>query len=125
VSKQIVKATFIFVLFVLAFTALDDITTGNEPTLAGEYLLIWIIFPMFGYLLGNFWLYLAKITNKKIARLARIGGYHFHHSTLGVIMIVLAFFLQPLWLRIVVAGLGLGIFIHHLVTEKFVFITKD
>jgi len=124
-SKRILKFTFISVLLILTFTALDDITTGNEPTLAGEYLILFITFPILGYLLGNFWLYLTKITNKKVNRFVRFGGYHFHHSLLGVLMIIFAFFLQPLWFRIMISGLGLGIFIHHIVTDKMVFITKD
>jgi hypothetical protein len=124
-SKKTVKLTFILVLLILAFTALDDITTGNEPALTGEYLTLFLTFPVFGYLLGTFWLYLMKITNKKITKLVHFQGYHFHHSTLGVLMILTAFFLYPLWFRIVVGGLGVGIFIHHIITDKLVFITKD
>lgn len=124
-SKKTVKLTFILVLLILAFTALDDITTGNEPALAGEYLTLFLIFPIFGYLLGTFWLYLTKVTNKKVTKFVHFKGYHFHHSTLGVLMILAAFFLYPLWFRIVVGGLGVGIFIHHLLTDKLVFITKD
>ena len=121
--KKAFTALLILILLILSFTALDDITTRNEPVLFGEYLTLFITFPIFGYLLGNFWLFLTKKTNKKITRLVYFRGYHFHHSSLGVLMVFLAFFIYPPWLKIVVGGLGVGIFIHHVVTDGLVFIT--
>lgn len=116
---------FIIILLLLTFTALDDITAGNEPSLTGEYLTLLLIFPIFGYLLGNFWLFLAHKFKKDLTQFTRLRGYHFHHSMLGLLMIISSFFLYPPWFRVIVAGLGVGIFIHHTVTEGLIFITKD
>jgi hypothetical protein len=123
--KKISITILVLVLLLLDFAALDDITTGNEPALIEEYLTLFLTFPIFGYLLGTFWLYLIKKTDKKITRLVHFKGYHFHHSSLGVLMVFLAFFIYPPWLKIVVGGPGVGIFIHHVVTDRLVFITKD
>jgi len=124
-SKKTVVFTFIFMLLILDFTALDDITTGNEPSFVGEYLTLFLTFPIFGYMLGMFWLFLAHKFKKSITQFTRFKGYHLHHSTLGILMIISALFLYPPWFGVVVAGLGVGIFIHHTATEGLVFITKD
>ena len=115
----------VLILLLLDFAALDDITTGNELALVGEYLTLFLTFPVFGYLLGKFWLFLAHTFKKRVTRFTRFKGYHFHHSSLGLLMLLTAFFIYPPWLRIVVAGLGVGIFIHHTMTEGLIFITKD
>ena len=37
---------FIVVLLLLDWAALDDVTTGNEPNLTGEYLMIVVSIPL-------------------------------------------------------------------------------
>lgn len=123
--KIITFWSFVLILLFFTLASLHDIILGQEPDLFLEYLIIAIIFPIFGYMLGNLWLFLAKITKMKILRLVKHGGFHFHHSLLAVVMLFASFFLPIAYLKIAVGGLGAGIFFHHLITEGLIFITKD
>lgn len=123
--KRVIFWSFTSILLFLSATALFDILSGYEPDLFLEYFTIAVTFPIFGYMLGNLWLFLAKITKMKILRLVKHGGFHFHHSFLAVIMLFSSFFLPTPYLKIAVGGLGVGIFFHHLITEGLIFITKD
>lgn len=109
----------------LSWAALDDITTGNEPDYLGEYIIISLLAPAYGYLLGNLWLYIAHKFKEGVTRYTHFAGYHLHHSSLGIFLVLAGFILTVPWLRILTAGVGAGIFIHHLKTEGLIFITKD
>lgn len=122
--KMMMFWSFVFVLLFFSWASLHDIIFGQEPDLFLEYLTIAVIFPIFGYMLGNLWLFLAKITKMKILRLVKHGGFHFHHSLLAITMLLTSFFLPTAYLKIGVGGLGVGIFFHHLITEGLIFITK-
>lgn len=124
-TKNIIFSFFLLSLFVLNFLALDDITTGSESNFMLEYLILFVSMPVFGYLLGNLWLFLAKVTKMKIMRLVKHGSYHVHHDMAAVCMIIASFVVSPAWLKIVVGGLGVGIFVHHMTTEGIVLISRD
>jgi len=46
-----VALLFVFLLLVLDWLALDDITTGNEPDLWGEYAILTVSLVIFGILI--------------------------------------------------------------------------
>ncbi len=55
--KKIGLIIFILVILLLDFAALDDITTGNEPTLFGEYAMLAASVVIFAVLI---FIYLRK-----------------------------------------------------------------
>lgn len=48
--KKVFVILLVIVLLLLDFAALDDITTGNEPNLTLEYLILFVSFLVFGFL---------------------------------------------------------------------------
>lgn len=60
----------------------------------------------------------------KIRSKAKIKRYRIHHDLGGLILITLSLFLPNIWLGATISGFGFGIFIHHVFTKGFQFITK-
>ncbi len=76
-----------------------------------------IIFTVIYELIYN----LIKRRRKGKELLLTIKGYHIHHSSLGLIPIILDIFFKTYYL----IGFGVGIIIWHTISEKkFVFIDK-
>lgn len=50
--RKVLFIIFIVAILFLDYAALDDITTGNEPSLTGEYLILVLSVP---FLLLLFW----------------------------------------------------------------------
>ncbi|KKU12272.1 MAG: hypothetical protein UX19_C0003G0027 [Candidatus Woesebacteria bacterium GW2011_GWA1_45_8] len=51
--KKFLLGTLVIGLLLLDFAALDDITTGNEPNLYGEYLILTASALIFGFFLSR------------------------------------------------------------------------
>jgi hypothetical protein len=60
----------------------------------------------------------------KIRRKAKIKKYRIHHDLGGLIIIAASLFIPYTWLGATLSGFGFGIFIHHVLTKGFQFITK-
>ena len=115
--KKVLLVITIVTILLLDWAALDDITTGNEPNYLGEYATIFTSFAIFGYLFGRSWHRKAFKLQKKISRNTILKKYHFHHSLTGLILFLIGIFLKPSWLGVILAGLGAGLFLHHLLSE--------
>lgn len=90
-----------------------------------KYLSLGIVFTILGYLIGyKFSLTLFNLENK-IKKLINIKRFHVHHDFVGLSLVLASILLANLLLQVTVAGIGLGLFIHHTTTEGFKFITKD
>lgn len=57
-KKRVIVGLIVLALL-LDWAALDDITTGNEPSVIGEYLILLLSIPFIGFLL---WRYPRKKT---------------------------------------------------------------
>ncbi len=58
IIKTVTRVSFVLIILALDWAALDDITTGNEPNLNGEYLMLivsGIIFGFMAFLYINKW----------------------------------------------------------------------
>ena len=79
--------------------------------------MVWMIF---GYILGK---YHGKIPGVKpnLKRLTHFKELHFHHSLLGLVLIILGIVFSKKMLTL----FGFGLFFQHAVDEGLVFITKD
>jgi hypothetical protein len=114
----------LLILFILDWFALNNITAGNEPDLTTEYIIHTITSVIVGYLVTKktyvFFYNLQKAAVKSFFSLK----YHIHHDFVGLLLVVLGFLITPLWLQITIAGVGVGLIIHHTQTEGFKLITK-
>ena len=61
--KRIINVVLILIVLVLDFTALDDITTGNEPDYFGEYVTLIISIPLLIFLIPK--LFRKRVIIKK------------------------------------------------------------
>lgn len=82
-------------------------------------LLSLILFTLIGFGFGFFWVWATKPLERR--GWGHIQGLHLHHSMLGLLFLVLGFSSN----RIQVVCFGIGMILHHLVTEGPQFITKD
>jgi hypothetical protein len=92
---------------------------------------IFLIALFLGIILSRLWykfIYTSHPTVKKLDRIGRHKGYHFHHSMYGLT----SFMAVPFALRnhhflttLILIGFGLGLIIDHTIEEGFVFITKE
>jgi hypothetical protein len=90
-----------------------------------EIFLLFIIFAIFGYIIGKKLSPALLNLQNRFRRAVNIKKYRIHHDLGGLLLIALSIILTPPWLQSVTAGLGLGLFIHHITTEGFELITKD
>jgi hypothetical protein len=88
-------------------------------------LLLFIVFTLLGYVIGKKLSPALLNLQNKIRRVAKIKKYRIHHDLGGLLLIALSIILTPPWLQGIVAGLGLGLLIHHITTEGIELITKD
>ena len=56
--KKLLVGLFILVILALDWAALDDITTGNEPSYLGEYAMLILSILIFGFM--GYYLYKQK-----------------------------------------------------------------
>jgi hypothetical protein len=112
-------------LVLLDFAALDDITTGNEPNLTSEYLILTLTIPIFSYYFTQLITLSAFKIQRNIIKLTPLKEYHIHHSMVGLIIMLCANLTDIVWHQVLLVGFGLGMFIHHTVTEGLIFITKN
>lgn len=82
-----------------------------------------------GLLLSRLWYkftYDSHPTVKKLDRLGRHKGYHFHHSIYGATsLFVVPFTITHFIVTLAFIGFGLGVIIDHTIEEGFIFITKE
>ena len=82
-----------------------------------------------GLLLSRLWYkftYDSHPTVKKLDRLGRHKGYHFHHSIYGVTsLFVVPFTITHFIVTLALIGFGLGVIIDHTIEEGFIFITRE
>lgn len=88
-------------------------------------LVIFAVVVILGYLYGYFFALSSFHFFKKLFRHTFLKSYHIHHSTAGLLIIMFSFFVRPMVLQIVIGGFGFGMLIHHMVSEGFIFITKN
>jgi hypothetical protein len=112
-------------LVLLDFAALDDITTGNEPNLTSEYLILTLTIPILSYYFTQLITLSAFKIQRNIIKLTPLKEYHIHHSMVGLIIMLCANLTDIVWHQVLLVGFGLGMFIHHTVTEGLIFITKN
>ena len=58
------------------------------------------------------------------ARKTPFGDYHIHHSTLGLLLVLLGILTPITLIKVTLVGFGLGMFTHHTQTEGLIFVTK-
>src|ERR1035437_6164287 len=82
-----------------------------------------------GLLLSRLWYrytYDSHPTVKKLDRLGRHKGYHFHQSLYGATsLFVVPFTITHFLVTLILIGFGLGVIIDHTIEEGFIFITKE
>jgi len=84
-----------------------------------------------GLLLSRLWYkftYNSHPAVKKLDRLGRHKGYHFHHSMYGLTSFIVAPFTltdNHIITALILIGFGLGVIIDHTIEEGFIFITKE
>ncbi len=111
-------------LFILDWLALDDITSGYEPDFTGEYIIHAAVSVVGGYLfIQKSYVFLYNLQRKTMKSILSL-NYHIHHDFVGLLMIFLGFLINPLWIQIIIAGMGLGLLIHHIQTEGIKLVTK-
>ena len=122
--KKYLIVTFVIALLILDLLALDDITSGNESNLTGEYIFHALVSVVIGYfIISKSCGYLYNLQRKIIKSNLSI-NYHIHHDFIGLVLIFFALFLSPFWLQITISGVGVGLILHHAITDGFKFITK-
>lgn len=82
-------------------------------------------FIILGYTIGA--LYSSRLfkLQKKIERKAKIKKFHIHHDAVGLSLAILAMLLPFISLKVTLAALGIGLFIHHINTEGLKLLTRD
>lgn len=94
---------------------------------------IFLMTLFLGFILSRMWYIFtvesrhARVSKvKKLDRLGRHKGYHFHHSVYGLTsFIMVPFTLTHFTISLALIGFGLGVIIDHTIEEGFVFITKE
>lgn len=90
---------------------------------------IFLIALFLGFILSRLWykfVYASHPTVKKLDRIGRHKGYHFHHSMYGLTsLFVVPFTLTHFIVTMALIGFGLGVIIDHTIEEGFIFITKE
>ena len=92
-------------------------------------IVIFLVALFLGFLLSRIWYKFAYESHpaiKKLDRLGRYKGYHFHHSIYGATsLFVVPFTLSHFTITLALIGFGLGVIIDHTLEEGFIFITKE
>lgn len=94
----------------------------NAATIA--ILILPTIFIILGYVIGVVYASRLFKLQKKLERFAKIKNFHIHHDLVGILLVLFALILPFASLKVTLAGLGIGLFIHHINTEGFKFVTK-
>ncbi|OGM03081.1 hypothetical protein A2115_02395 [Candidatus Woesebacteria bacterium GWA1_41_8] len=123
-SKKFFGWVVVFLFVVIDIAALDDITTGGELNPSLEYLILAVTFPYLGYF--SMQILAVKIFKavRWAARKTPFGDYHIHHSTLGLLLVLLGILTPITLIKVTLVGFGLGMFTHHTQTEGLIFVTK-
>lgn len=94
----------------------------NAATIA--ILILPTIFIVIGYLIGAIYASRLFKLEKRLGRLAKIKKYHLHHDLVGILLVLFALILPFASLKVTLAGLGIGLFIHHINAEGLKLLTK-
>ncbi len=78
-----------------------------------------MIFILIGFGFGFFWVWITKPLERR--GWGHFKKLHFHHTMLGLLFLILGVLNKD----IKFVGFGLGMIIHHFITEGPQFITKD
>jgi hypothetical protein len=89
------------------------------------YLLSLIVSVVFGYFFGRASSPAMYHLQIRLKRLIKIRKYHLHHDLGGLIIIAFSQFSPSIWARIMFTGIGIGLFIHHVITDGLKLITKS
>jgi len=89
-----------------------------------EYLVLGLSFTFLGYVAMTKFSLACYKAEKKVWRLVRFKKIHIHHDLGGLIIMFLGLTIQNIIIEIIVTGLGFGVFLNHMLTDGFKFITK-
>ncbi len=90
----------------------------------GEHIMIYMTGIVLGYFLGKKWQHKAYRLQKRIAQNTFLKNYHIHHTFIGLFVFLFGLLLKPLWVEIVICGIGSGLFVHGSLNNGLFFITK-
>ena len=95
-----------------------------------QELILFLLAFSLGFSASRLWFVFSYRSNKvkKLDRVGRHKGYHFHHSIYGITSFMIVPFTltnHHMLTTLVLIGFGLGIIIDHTIEEGFVFITRQ
>lgn len=83
------------------------------------------VFIVFGYIIGEKLSPAFFNLEKSIKRLTNIRRYHIHHDFVGLFLVLISTLISSIWVKITLAGFGLGLFIQHIKADCLRLITRD
>jgi hypothetical protein len=90
-----------------------------------EAIILLLVFFTFGYLIGKKLSPALYNLEKRIRRSINVKRYHIHHDLGGIFLVLSSILFSSVLIKTALAGLGLGLFIQHIMADGLKLITKD